>query len=322
MLSKIKNFLLPELKFGDFTFSHVELIGALPWGGRQKVVVHELIGGVRNVQAMGKSDASITFAGQFRGLTARDRAQFLNTQMVEGTVANLTWENFSYQCLITAFTCSDEGPVWPYTITFLPILDNNNPVTTAYPAFFDDTLFSYMDLALGLANIIADPTILTPLSLLNDMINSFSSSSGSQKGPTNSQAQNAQAQTNVVISAVKASRSTAISSAPPVTGDITGNYPAIAANTVLQTQLNQLLAVMTIINDNFSYYISPSSGSATTISVQNPDFYRLAVKYYGDHLLWTVIAQANGWYYPRLRGVYQITIPAVPGPSTGGLLLS
>lgn len=311
MLTNILKALIPQIKFGDFTFEHVEHFGAMPWGGSQKLVVHELIGGVRRVSAMGRSDMLITFTGIFEGLTARNRAQYINTLRIQATEQTLTWENFSYQAVIHSFTCSDEGPKWPFTITFLTIQDNTSPVTTAYPAFFDDVIFQYMDLALSLADIISDPTILTPLNLLNELINGFPKNTG----PTNTQAQAALQQTNTVIAAVQTAQATAVSDYTAASA----NYDTMTSNLELQGNLNQLNAICIIIARNFQLYVSPVDPN--TISISNADLFKLAVQYYGDQLLWTVIAEANNLHSPIVPGISNLIIPAKPGTSTGGVLL-
>ena len=327
MLSNIINALVPELKFGDFTFEHLEHFGAMPWGGTQNLVVHELIGGVRKVSAMGRSDTMITFTGIFEGINARDRAQYINTLRIQAIEQTLTWENFSYQAVIHSFTCSDEGPKWPFTISFLTIQDNTNPVTVAYPAFFDDVIFNYMDLALGIANVVGDPTILTPLNVLNGLFNTFPQ----RTGPTNTQAQQALQQTNTVISAVQASQSNAVSQFQSITQNttssgststqpqsITQNYDQLTPNIELQAQLNQLNAICTIMAKDLTLYISPSDPNKVWVS--NGDLFQLAVQYYGDELLWTAIAEANNLYDPIVEGIVQLIIPQNPGTSTGGVL--
>lgn len=63
--------------------------------------------------------------------------------------------------------------------------------------------------------------------------------------------------------------------------------------------------------------VTPSGSK--TVTVAGGSLYRVALDEYGDALLWTRIAQANGLTDPWLVGVITLTIPRAYGtdPGTG-----
>lgn len=58
----------------------------------------------------------------------------------------------------------------------------------------------------------------------------------------------------------------------------------------------------------------------TIVTFYYPNLYRVAVQYYTDANLWTVIAAANGLTDPKVNSVISLLIPPRPSVDTGGIL--
>ena len=53
------------LTLGDFEFARYEIPEQITFGGDQRLVVHELVGGTRVIDAMGRADAPLEWSGLF-----------------------------------------------------------------------------------------------------------------------------------------------------------------------------------------------------------------------------------------------------------------
>ena len=51
------------INLGVFQFANHEIPERVSWGGSQRIAVHELVGGQRMLDAMGRSDRALTWSG-------------------------------------------------------------------------------------------------------------------------------------------------------------------------------------------------------------------------------------------------------------------
>lgn len=95
---------------------------------------------------------------------------------------------------------------------------------------------------------------------------------------------------------------------------------------ILKNDLAQQLDSLNQIQDLLNAYViknlllvgaAPTSHAITFI---NPNLYSVAVQYYGDANLWTVIANANGLDDWNLSGMYTLLIPPKPSVSSDSIL--
>ena len=104
---------LGGVEFGDF-----EVPGNVAFGGAQQIAVHNLIGGVRVIDAMGRADAAVRWSGVFSGASAGARARMLDAMRAGGSQLNLSWDAFSYNVVIGNLTLDFRNPWWiPYKIS-------------------------------------------------------------------------------------------------------------------------------------------------------------------------------------------------------------
>jgi hypothetical protein len=152
-----------------FLFSKLEIPSKINFGGKQNLVTHELIGGNRVIDAMGKSDSALAWSGMFTAsgrqaaantsawdtlkatigggnvsappitnqMDALSRARYLDYLRVSGTICTLTWSEFNYTVICESFEADFERFYQiPYKISFA-ILTNN---VAALPAGIDELL--------------------------------------------------------------------------------------------------------------------------------------------------------------------------------------
>lgn len=102
---------------------------------------------------------------------------------------------------------------------------------------------------------------------------------------------------------------------------IANNIPndELAEDLLRQVQMYQLLGILDKTIRNMDLIINGSNG--LEITVFNANLYQLALKYYGDAMKWTVIAEANNIYDPQFTSEVPVTL-VIPksGPDTGGVI--
>ena len=106
------------LTLGGIVFADFEIPENIPVGGAQKIAKHELVGGERILDAMGRSDRPITWSGTFLGASAEQRAKALDALRVGGLAQTLTWSQYRYSVVVADFQPDFHNPYRiPYTIT-------------------------------------------------------------------------------------------------------------------------------------------------------------------------------------------------------------
>lgn len=106
------------LTLGGFAFADMELPEGIQCGGQQQVAAHQLPGGGRIVDAMGPSEAPITWSGIFLGPDAATRSQQLSEMRRAGQVVPLAWGGTVVPVIVTEVLIDWRNPHWvPYRIS-------------------------------------------------------------------------------------------------------------------------------------------------------------------------------------------------------------
>lgn len=132
------------LTLGGIVFTDLEIPENIPTGGTQKLAKHELIGGIRIMDTMGRSDRPLTWSGTFLGGSAQQRARSVEALRVGGLKQILTWSQYRYAVVVSDFTPDFHNPYRiPYTITCevsadLSLQTTSQASTTADDAILDD----------------------------------------------------------------------------------------------------------------------------------------------------------------------------------------
>lgn len=112
------------LTLGGVAFQDMEVPERISFGGRQSVVVQQLIGGGRVVQALGIDDGEITFSGIFSGNDAVGRSQSLDAARALGAPLPLVWDGFYYTVIIQEFAADYyKTNLIPFSIVCVVISD-------------------------------------------------------------------------------------------------------------------------------------------------------------------------------------------------------
>jgi hypothetical protein len=112
------------LLLGSVAFQDFELPSGINFGGRQRLALHRLPGGLRVIDALGRDDAQISFSGVFTGSDATLRARSLDEMRTAGVALPLTWDIFFYTILISDFHADYHNGWWiPYRITCTVLRD-------------------------------------------------------------------------------------------------------------------------------------------------------------------------------------------------------
>jgi hypothetical protein len=121
-----------SLTLGPVAFAGFELPSSITVGGRQRLAVHRLPGGLRIIDALGPDPADINFSGIFTGPDAADRARLLDVLRVAGETLPLAWDAFIYTVIVESFEADYRSPWWvPYRLSCTVLRDEAVSLTTA-----------------------------------------------------------------------------------------------------------------------------------------------------------------------------------------------
>jgi hypothetical protein len=311
------------LKLGDFVFADAEVPENIPVGGSQRTVVHELIGGMRVIDAMGRADAELSWSGLFTGLAAVARAKYLDTLRIQGTAQALTFGEFSYQVLVSEFRADYRRAYRiPFHITCQVIEDLANPTTTITPPSIDAVITVDQSTALALGATVGDSPLTLLLNALDTAIGAVSSFANAAQSVISSVLTPlASVQARVAL-LIKSSSNTLIN----VTsfGGVLPFTPATASAAALTNQVVNLeqwdaLFVLQGCLGRMSANLSSLKGGPKTITVAGGNLFQIAQAQYGNPMAWTGIAKANGLSDPFLMGTVTLVIPATPDTVDGVL---
>jgi hypothetical protein len=311
------------LTLGDFEFSRYEVPEKIAFGGEQALVVHQLVGGVRVVDAMGRIDGPLEWSGLFVGETALDRARYLDGLRVAGLPLSLRWSDLAYTVVIRSFRCEFERFYkLPYSISCVVVDDLTLPVSNIAPPGVDEWIANDMAQAKTLGDAIGDAQLSGLLQSLDSAISAVSSFANAVQSTINS--------VLAPLAAVQSRVRILIGSVGNVLSNVTTLGGILPNNPIAQqaARLNGQLAAMTQLPQLYTLQsvlgrIGGNLGSVgaagRSVSVAGGNLYQLAADAYGDAASWTAIASANGLTDPLILGVQTVTVPPVPGDS-GGVL--
>lgn len=310
------------LTLGEFSFSRLEIPEKITFGGSQHLVQHDLIGGARIVDAMGRNDAPLEWSGMFLGETALDRARYLDGLRISGASLSLIWDQLYYVVVIDSFQADFERFYHlPYKIRCVVVEDRTSPMTTILSAGIDDAIAGDMATADSLGTLIGDGPLSTALATLDGVINTVSSFATATQGIINSVLSPlaaVQSRVGILISSVGNTVSNistlgGILPSNPIAQSVASLNGQVSSMTQLP-QLYNLNAVLGRISSNLGNVQTGSS-----LSVAGGNLMKIAGQAYHDATAWATIAKANNLTDPVITGVQTLNIPAVPG-ATGGVL--
>lgn len=112
------------LVLGPIVFHDYEVPSGIRFGGAQRLIVHQLAGGGRVIDALGRDDMDICFEGVFAGSDATLRARALDELRALGSVLPLTWDVFFYSVIVRQFVADYTTRWWiPYRLACTVLRD-------------------------------------------------------------------------------------------------------------------------------------------------------------------------------------------------------
>jgi hypothetical protein len=100
------------IHIGPISLQGFEIPASVRFGGRQRLVTHNLHGGRRYVERLGPDDGEIAFEGTFSGVNAEARVRAFDTLRLSGAIVWLQWETFRRQVVVKSFITEYHSPWW------------------------------------------------------------------------------------------------------------------------------------------------------------------------------------------------------------------
>ena len=319
----------------QFVFAGLEIPSEISGiGTQQMIAVHKMVGGARQLDAMGVDYPPITWSGLFFGDGATDRVNELKSLAVSGLLMTLTWHVFNYTVMIRSFE-PDERRQYeiPYRITCEVAQDNSNPDSSLAPITIDEAVQDEIGVAQGLTALLVAQaqgayaqtigniqtlvaSVATAVNAVKTLVNAPASVIGGILVPLAA----AQVATTALISASDA----AIALEPGFGGVLVGSDAMTMAASLVATEslMNQeslalsLAGCLGVLSSN----LNSAGSSPNTLAVAGGNLYAIASAQYGDPTLWTIIAAANGLTDPQISGPTVLTIPL--NPASAGTVTS
>ncbi|MFC3109936.1 LysM peptidoglycan-binding domain-containing protein [Undibacterium arcticum] len=309
------------LSLGDLNFSRFEVPEHIQFGGDQALAVHELVGGKRIVDAMGRQDKPLEWSGQFIGADANDRARYLNYLRIAGKPLILSWGEYAYSVVVkTALMDYRRAYEIPYSISCMVVEDLTLPVTASPPASVDSAINDDMTTSNSLGGLIGDGPLTAALGTLNTAISAVSSFANAAQSTINSvlgPVLAVQARVTTLI----ASTGNTIANIATV-GGVLPNTPIATTASKLNAQIAGYTQLPLLLNlqastGRIGANLGAISTSGKSVTSAGGNLFDLASKAYGDPTAWPTIARANKLKDPALVGVQTIIIPPTPDGSGG-----
>lgn len=335
------------LTLGNFTFQDMEVPEVMPFHAAQRLSVKKMVGGVRQIDAMGVDPGPITWSGTFfatqYGESALQRAQAIEAIRDAGQPVNLMWDSLYYSVYISDFKPDYRAGRIPYSITVEVLQNLSTPINLATQPSVDDLVGADLNSANVYTTQVGDATLTKLMATLQTAI--FAASSVIAMASSVSVAITAVTSlvgappsvVNPILQALLAASARVgvlSSSADSVLVNVSGpggvvaggttatnvaGYEAMLAANNSQNALLPLAALLGRMQSN----LQAINSSARTITVSGGNLYDIAAKEYGDASGATLIMQANGLHDPTIAGNTTLIIPPYnQAAANGGILAS
>lgn len=167
------------ITLGGFEFRDLEIPSEINFGGDHKLVVHELVGGQRVIDAMGRNDTNISWEGLITGSDAIDRALQLESFRTSGETVTLSWFNLTYDVVVETFIAKTQKYYQvAYNIACKTVQSGNSPFGLLSLLGIDQSLFNDFNFANNISNTLNVPSITSAMSTLNTAMSSVGTFNG------------------------------------------------------------------------------------------------------------------------------------------------
>ncbi len=316
---------------GVFVFAKTEIPGNLPFGGPQLLKIHNLIGGGRDIQALGAVDRPLEWKGWFLGANAMSRAKKLNAARLAGLPIWLKWSDLTYQVVIDDFEPDYRFETnIPYRIRCIPVTATwSNPPSPTLVASRLSTLKRLLADAQNLGAAISTTfgNLVSGIQTLTSGVSDIATAANSVV----SSIKNGLLSLQQSIDQLKGSVENSLVNITTL-GGIFPNNPAASAVTSISNQINLATqqyqvenlsslnlgasnvldalgpVIVPLVTPEVPAATEPTSSTRQLVSA-NSDLSTVAARNYGDPTLWPLIANANGLLGPIVPETIELVIP-------------
>lgn len=314
------------VKLGDFEFTNFEVPREIPFGGEQQLVVHQLPGGRRVIDAMGRDDGQLEWSGFFTGPAAAERARYVDGLRVKGDALLLTWAAFRYLVVIQSFEAAyrRKNRV-PYRICCVVVEDQTTPVTRVPSVNLNETFRADLDRAQALGEAIDDSIITQGLDAIDSAISTVSDIATAAQSTINAiltPIVAVQQRVNVLLGSLgnTAKNITTLGGLLP-NNPIAAQVTKFSTTAATYTQTPRLYALQSTLG-RMDVTLSQAAGlgnAVRSVRTVGGDLFSVAQKAYGDATKWAGIAAANDMDDPFFTDERELKVPENPG-DTGGVV--
>ena len=314
-----------QLKLDDFVFSDFEIPEEISFGGDQSLVIHNMVGGKRQIDAMGRNEVPKEWSGFFYGSDSVKRALYLDSLRVAGKQHSLTWDTFSYTVIVRSFhAIYKRSYIIPYKIVLEVVQDNIQPVVDPAPQDEWDFIYEVSNaviIAQGFGfsdDQMQDAAALAELQAKTAAMQNYAQSINRKSLTIFDQLKELRNQINDIqnnIQTLIASTTNAITQITTLGGILPANTLSKNALTLGRTvatvnnsaRLEELQFTLTRVNKNITAI--DNTPNVRSITVCGGTLFKVALDEYGDATLWTVIAKANNLSDTNIAGIVTLLIP-------------
>lgn len=304
---------------GDFEFLDFEVPERIAIPGRQKTVLHQMIGGKRTVDVLGTEYDPLSWSGIITGSQSGDRVSALERMRDAGEQLTLTLDNYSFTVVITSFT-----PVYefiyrrPFTIEVAIVSNNASPLKVdALTGALQGLIDSDIGKSLGLADIIDVDSVTSAVTTVQSAVKEVTDFAHATVEQVQSVVRPIVA-AQVIIQQQIGQLESAANDITTLGGLVPGN-PISKTISNLLSQADQstkipalynLQSVLGRLNKNVNS--GQTADGVRSVTLSGGNLYQVASDQYGDASLWSSIASANNLTDPQLTGINTLTIPSNP----------
>lgn len=312
------------LILGDFEFQDMEVPESLPFGGAHALAIKKMIGGVRDIQALGPDPDPLEWSGIFMptgaGQSALDRALMVKRLFDAGLPLTLSFGELYYQVQIARFKPELRFYRVPYRISLEVIADLTAPVYIDPQPNADDLIGGDMGSINNLVPGIGDGALSNLTSTLSNAVSAVKTFVGAGISTISSVLQPLNAARAQVQSLI-ASTDSILNSVASVGGILPG-VPITQNILKLEGQINGAARQTGLLQVNglmgrMGVNLGQINSSVRTVTIASGNLYDLAAKEYGDAMAWTGIAKANKLSDPSVTGITTLVIPPYSNDSSG-----
>ena len=301
------------LKLDSFQFKDLEVPETIPFGGTQKLAMHDLVGGTRVVDSMGAFGRPVEWSGWLLGEDALARARQLDDLRIGGRKLLLQWSELYYWVVVREFNADFQRFYKiPYKIACEVVSAAPKPQNDDQS--IDSQIKADAATASDLVSSIGDSTLTSLMGSVNSAIDSVASFANAAQSTLSNVVQQITAVRDRVQKLVASTNSDLMKVA--TLGGILPNNPVAQQVTKLNNQINSALSLPVLVQldrlaGRMQTNIASVYKSAKHVVVAGGDLMKMAAKEYDDAMAWTALVKANpelAWD-PLVQGIKTLIVP-------------